>query len=193
MNKKIRTKKDVRKKFVKKLDYMLAELEVNSKENTSEEMEKLRKISSLINELLEDDKLKDEFEKSIKSKADEAIKIKFFNIIRHILVHFPIYESWDDIYLNKEIVQWNRCKKGEIEKFFSGDNVSRKFSYTVYALRANSYEKSSTIDVEIPSIEDGFYLKELISKRDFKTTCYLIDNLLVYLDFKLTDLRPMSI
>ena len=38
-----------------------------------------------------------------------------FSFIRNLLLHFPIFKTWDEVYVNKNLATWS--KKGQIDKF----------------------------------------------------------------------------
>lgn len=38
-----------------------------------------------------------------------------FSFIRNLLLHFPIFNTWDEVYINKNLATWS--KSGQIDKF----------------------------------------------------------------------------
>lgn len=40
---------------------------------------------------------------------------ELFSFIRNLLLHFPVFETWDEVYINKSLATWN--KVGQIDKF----------------------------------------------------------------------------
>ncbi len=53
-----------------------------------------------------------------------------FKFVRNVLVHFPVYETWDEVWVNKELVNWN--KKGLtidrfLNKFTGHDEIKYRF------------------------------------------------------------------
>ena len=38
-----------------------------------------------------------------------------FSFIRKLLLHFPIFDTWDEVYINKSLATWD--KAGQINKF----------------------------------------------------------------------------
>lgn len=38
-----------------------------------------------------------------------------FSFIRNLLLHFPIFDTWDEVYINKSLATWD--KAGQINKF----------------------------------------------------------------------------
>lgn len=38
-----------------------------------------------------------------------------FSFIRNTLLHFPIFESWNEVYINKNLATWS--KVGQIDRF----------------------------------------------------------------------------
>ncbi|MDD2504643.1 MAG: hypothetical protein PHF21_00010 [Bacilli bacterium] len=186
------TKEDVRDIFANDLNIFLSQLQIET--NGKNEMEKLRQISFLIDELLKCKDLKKQFENIIQDKSESKIKIQFLSAVRNILAHFPIYNKWEEIYLNEQIVQWNRKSDGEIKKFFSEENIGKEFSYIVYVKRPFiTPENKFIIKIKIPSIQEGFFLQDVISIKDFKLTLYLIDHLLESIGIETQSTRGYSI
>ena len=38
-----------------------------------------------------------------------------FSFIRNLLLHFPIFDNWNEVYINKDMATWSRI--GQIDKF----------------------------------------------------------------------------
>jgi len=87
-----------------------------------------------------------------------------FKFVRNVLVHFPLFESWDGIWLSKELVNWQ--KEGlTIDRFlkkFSGhDEVKYRFWEADKKLM-------SYMSIRFPQKYDDnkIYLKDIISEKD---------------------------
>ena len=62
---------------------------------------KVRNVSFLISELLNNEQTKEKLrllsKRSSVNGDDIEIKLKFFAILRNIITHFPIFHSWNEI------------------------------------------------------------------------------------------------
>ena len=89
-------------------------------DSSEEKFELIKSLSSLVSELLDKDNLKEKLlnlaNTSTVNGNDNEIKIETFDFIRNILIHFPIFESWDEIYISKELLGWNKPYNGSIVK-----------------------------------------------------------------------------
>lgn len=52
------------------------------------------------------------------------------SFIRNILLHFPIFESWNDIFISTEIAnKMNNNRQGKIESFLNNYQGKDKYSF----------------------------------------------------------------
>lgn len=51
-----------------------------------------------------------------RSIFDGLIADDFFTFIRNLLMHYPGFQTWNEVYINKNLATWN--KSGQIDKFF---------------------------------------------------------------------------
>lgn len=85
-------------------------------------------------------------------------------MIRNVISHFPIFKSWDEIYVSKVLLSWNNPKNSQIEKFFK----SKKMSYRIYLNENNQWVEKVKIDINVPCLGkyNKIYLKDLLSIDD---------------------------
>jgi hypothetical protein len=55
--------------------------------------------------------------KEIRPPMESEIAGELFKIIRNILTHFPFFDTWDEVWVNKRIINWNRDGR-TIDRFF---------------------------------------------------------------------------
>lgn len=186
----INNRTDVIKQFSTKINEIMRQSDYYNNPN----LDIIRRVSFLIDELLSDDNMKNTFEQALSHMENSKIKISVFSMIRNVLAHFPFYEEWNEIYLNEEIVNWNNPRGKSICKFFSEANAGKILSYDVYFRLSYSEEKiKHTINITIPSIKDGFYMKDFIGLGDLYFTFFLIDHLLEKLGIPTQIYHPPSI
>ena len=160
--------------------------------------DKVQKLSALVTELLKDKEIKEKFEElANQSKVNgenNDVKLEVFTMLRNIILHFPFFDKWEDIYLNRKILNWNRNKKGSIEKFFD-KNKNKKLKYTIYMKHENKWNPEHEVNIEIPNLDDNkkIYLKDIISIKDILWTFAIIDYYLDYIGYTLDTNCHLSI
>ena len=68
--------------------------------------------------------------KTSRPPMESEIGSELFKFIRNVISHFPFFDSWDDVWINKNIVNWYR--EGQtidrfIEKYKGHDVVKYRF------------------------------------------------------------------
>jgi hypothetical protein len=88
-----------------------------------------------------------------------------FKLVRNVLAHFPVFESWEDVYIDMDLVNWN--KPGQtIDKF------CRKYenhATVKYRYWQSDIKKMTYISINFPtdySRGSQIWLRDLISERD---------------------------
>lgn len=149
----------------------------------------IKSLASLTSELLEVEKINAkmmEIAESSKINGDN-IKDKFdtFKMIRNVINHFPIFNTWDEIYISKDLLGWNNPKNSQIEKFFKTEKC---MSYRIYLNEDNKWVEKKKIDIRVPCLGNynKIYLKDILSIDDAIWTFSAIDYYLQYLDLNIT-------
>lgn len=144
----------------------------------------VKEIASLTSELLASDDINNEMMRIAKSSKvnGDNIKDKFdtFLMIRNVINHFSIFESWDEIYISKELLNWNNPRYSMIKKYFKKE---KNMSYRIYLNRNGVWEEKKRIRIKVPKLEEDntIYLKDIISIDDVIWTFSSIDYYLQYL------------
>lgn len=149
--------------------------------NYKDDMEFLLILSSLIDELLSDNDIKKKFNDLIIQFEDSKIKLDIFSVIRNILVHFPIFKKWEEVYINYNIVTWNKPKYSKIVNFFE-KYKGRKINYRIYKKYSGIVEDITEVELIVPDLNKGFYLSDFISYEDTIDIFHLIYYLLMEYD-----------
>ncbi len=86
-----------------------------------------------------------------------------FKFVRNILAHFPLYESWDEVWINKELVNWQ--KEGLtidkfMKKYVNHDEVKYRFW-------EEEKKKMTYMSIKFPTTynDTKIYLKDIISEK----------------------------
>jgi len=150
------------------------------KENPGIRFYKIREIFSVYKELLSYDSIKYSL-KYMKSGGrpplEGIIAEDLFSFIRNILLHFPVFNSWNDVYITKNLATWN--KKGTIHKFLlkcTKIKIDQK-GIVKYRIWEHSKKKMTYIKISFPEqYSDGkcIYLKDIISEKDGVKFCIFL-------------------
>lgn len=96
---------------------------------------------------------------------EAEIGSELFKLVRNVLAHFPFFESWEDVYIDNDLVNWN--KPGQtIDKFYK---KYEGHSLVKYRYWQPDIKKMTYISINFPSDYtkgSQIWLKDLISERD---------------------------
>lgn len=103
--------------------------------------------------------------KSSRPPIEAEIARDVFKFIRNVIVHFPFFDSWDDVWVNQSLVNWH--KDGQsidrfLTKYKGGETV--KYRFWEADKKIMTY-----LSISFPDrYEDDtkFYLKNLLSERE---------------------------
>jgi len=121
-----------------------------------------------------------------------------FSFIRNVLSHFPIFDSWEDVYISETLATWN--KGGTIHKFLlKSIKIKIDDSGAIkYRIWENSKNQMTYISINLPEEYDNLskiFLKDIVSEKDGIKFCICfmkkILDTQVYLD-KPEDIAIMS-
>ena len=184
--------KDIAKLFATKImEEMEEALELiwyNYDYNNSKKFQLVKSIAGITSELLDSDEINEKMMEIAKSSEvnGDNIEDKFntFKMIRNVLNHFPIFNSWEEIYISRELVNWNNPKYSQILDYFDEEN---EMSYRIYLNENNEWIEKKKIDIKVPTLEqyNKIYLKDIISLDDVIWTFSVIDYYLQYFDLNL--------
>jgi len=103
--------------------------------------------------------------KKVRPPMEAEIGSELFKVIRNIINHFPFFNSWDDVWINKSIVNW--YKEGQsidqfIEKYKSKDVVKYRFWEA-------EKKKMTYLSINFPKNYDSntkIFLKDILSEKE---------------------------
>ena len=87
-------------------------------ENAQIRFFKLREAFSIYKELLSYEPIKsyiDWMKHGGRPPLEGVIADGLFSFIRNLLLHFPVFKTWDEVYINKNLATWSKI--GQIDKF----------------------------------------------------------------------------
>lgn len=125
-----------------------------------DELKKYRPIKSHISYLASKSK-----KKTNKDKVENEVE-QLFSFTRHILSHFPLFDSWDEIYINYNIVNW--AEPGQFIDTFLTGHKGKKDCVFQYVDFLNPIEKPPIkLQISFPRYLIGrdIFLKDFISEK----------------------------
>jgi len=125
-------------------------------------------------------------ELEVKRPPMEAkIARELFKFIRNLLVHFPLFSSWDEVWLNKNLLTWSKDggrilnflnayqQYGEI-KYRFWESKKQKMTYIAINLSFKFGEKSKIFLKDIISEKEGVKFSYILMKQILDTQVYEI-------------------
>lgn len=139
-------------------------------ENGNVRFLKLREAFSIYKELLNYKPIKYYIEwmkKGGRPSLEGIIADEVFSFIRNLLLHFPIFDTWNEVYINKKLATWS--KVGQIDKFLNkcvNIKIDGK-SEVKYRIWEEEKKKMTYFSIKFPEkyADNNIYLKDLISEE----------------------------
>jgi hypothetical protein len=137
---------------------------------------KIREIFSVYKELLGYEPIKFYIEviKRTRPPLEGIIVSDLFSFIRNLLLHFPIFNNWDDVYISKNLATWN--KAGTIHRFLEkSSKIKIDDKGTIhYRIWEKSKKLMTDISISFPEEYDdnnSIFLKNLVSEQEGIKLC----------------------
>jgi hypothetical protein len=103
--------------------------------------------------------------KTHRPPSESEIATRLFKFIRNIFAHFPFFDQWNDVFINKKLANWDR-EGDSIDKFLLSCNDKEHVKYRIW----NGEKKTMTyLEVNFPNdYKDGedVYLKDILHEKD---------------------------
>jgi len=98
---------------------------------------------------------------------------QLFKFIRNVLIHIPFFESWDDVWITKEIINWSR-EKQTIDKFLEKNKGKEQVKYRFWeeSKKQMTY-LSINFATEYTKMKKVF-LKNIISEKEGVKFSYIL-------------------
>lgn len=138
---------------------------------------RIREIFSVYKELLGYEPIK-YYIKYVKNgdrpPIDGLIIDDLFSFVRNLLLHFPVFDKWEDVYISKDLATWN--KVGTIHKFLlKSSKIKIDDSGVIkYRIWEKSKKLMTYIQFHLPEeYKDNrkIFLKDVISETDGIKLC----------------------
>ncbi len=131
---------------------------------------KLRESFSIYKELLSYEPIKEYInwmKKGGRPHFEGIIADDLFSFIRNLLLHFPIFDTWDEVYINKNLATWSKI--GQIDKFLT-KGIKQKIDgegTVKYRIWEGKKKKVTYFCINFPNQynDANIYLKDIISEE----------------------------
>lgn len=106
--------------------------------------------------------------KEIKEKRppmESEIASKLFKFIRNLILHFPFFDSWDDVWFDKELINW-KGRSESIHNFLLKHQLSGEVKYRFWE---NDKKLMTCLSINFPSNyfeNETVYLKNIMSEKE---------------------------
>lgn len=142
-----------------------------------ERFQKVREIFSVYKEPLGYEPIKQHIQymkEGARPPLEGFIVDDLFSFVRNVLLHFPIFDDWDSVYITKDLATWN--KTGTIHKFLSkGSKIKIDGAGIVkYRIWENSKKLMTYIQINLPEKYDNdskIFLSKIISEQQGVKLC----------------------
>lgn len=95
---------------------------------------------------------------------ESEISGQLFKFIRNILAHFPFFDSWNEIWINKDLVNWKQSNQS-IDKFLKKFSGKREVKYR---FKEKSRSEFTYVKINFPKKYDNekIFLKDIINEEE---------------------------
>ncbi len=145
-----------------------------------ERYSKINQIFQVYAELLNYEPIKHEIKKlkTNRPPMESEIGSELFKFIRNLISHFPLYSSWNEVWINKSLVNWHR-EGLTIDRFLAKYEGHEEIKYRFW----ESNNKTMTyLKISFPQRyqdDTKIYLKDILNEKDgVKFSCILMKNIL---------------
>ena len=128
---------------------------------------KVKEGFAVYSELLNYEPIKGTIENIKKSRPPMEAEIgsELFKFIRNIITHFPFFNSWNDVWVNKSIINWYK-KEQSIDKFIKKYLGREPVKYRFWE---KDKKKMTYLSINFPKEYENdtkIFLKDILSEKD---------------------------
>ena len=102
--------------------------------------------------------------KKTRPPMEAEIGSDLFKFIRNVIAHFPFFERWDDIWLNKALVNWH--KQGQsIDRFLNKYTGRQPVKYRFWE---QEKKRMTYLTINFPSLYDDSktFLRDILKEKE---------------------------
>jgi hypothetical protein len=128
---------------------------------------KIKDAFAIYTELLNYEPIKWVIEKikTLRPPMEAEIGSDLFKFIRNVVMHFPFFESWDDVWINKSIVNWYQDGQS-IDRFLE---KYQKHQLVKYRFWEEDKKRMTYLSINFPSEYNEstkIFLKDFLTERE---------------------------
>ncbi len=137
------------------------------KKNKKYRFSKIKDIFAVYTEILNYEPISWVIEhiKTNRPPMEAEIASKLFKFVRNLILHFPFFEKWDDVWFDNILINW-KGKEESINKFL---NFYKDVGIVKYRFWEEKKKKMTYLSINFPSkYSDGekIFLKEILTEKE---------------------------
>lgn len=103
--------------------------------------------------------------KTIRPPMEAAIGGELFKFIRNVISHFPFFDRWDDVWIDKGLINWNQGGQS-IDKFLSKYEGHSQVKYRFWEANKMMMTYLSITFPDKYSTGQKIFLKNMLSEKE---------------------------
>ncbi len=103
--------------------------------------------------------------KKVRPPMEAEISSELLKFIRNVVSHFPFFESWNDIWINKQLVNWNKDGQS-IDRFLKKYEGHKQVKYRFWEAEK---KRMTYLSINFPNKYSGgqkIILKDILSEKE---------------------------
>ncbi|MCQ2958145.1 MAG: hypothetical protein MJ180_04490 [Candidatus Gastranaerophilales bacterium] len=113
-----------------------------------------------------------EFIKKTRPSMESVMSSELVKFIRNILVHFPFFSTWDEIYVSKQLINWKKDGQS-IDKFLNKYQGHKKVEYRIKEKTSGEWIYP-TVRFPLAYKDDKIFLKDIIDEKNGILLCAVL-------------------
>jgi len=103
--------------------------------------------------------------KKLRPPMEAELAKEFFLFLRNLLIHFPFFNSWDDVYFDKQLINWSKPGKS-IDQFLSCFVGHEQVKYRMWSPKSKTMTYV-TINFPVSYDESSkIFLKDMMPEKE---------------------------
>ena len=106
-----------------------------------------------------------EYIKKARPPMEAELGSELFKFVRNVITHFPFFESWNEVWINKSIINW--CKEGRsIDRFLAKYKGRETVKYRFWEVQKKRMTYLSINFPEKYEENTKIYFEEILSEKE---------------------------
>jgi hypothetical protein len=104
---------------------------------------------------------------------ESEIANDLFKFIRNVILHFPFYNSWNEVWISKSLINWN-SEGRSIDRFLKSYSGKQEVKYRFWEL---DKKLMTYLSIKFPPnyLDDSkIYLKDILSEKEGVKFSYIL-------------------